>query len=183
MSEKYKVRDQSKLYFITFATIGWVDVFTRYQYCDILLESLRFCQKEKGLEVYAWCIMSNHVHLIVGSSAKNRLEDIVRDFKKYTSVHICRAIEANRQESRSEWMLSVFREAATQSSKHQKYMFWQNQYHPIELSGNKMMDQKLNYIHNNPVKARMVYEPEDYVYSSAVDYAGGTGLLDIMFIG
>ncbi|MEO9803947.1 MAG: transposase [Reichenbachiella sp.] len=183
MSEKYKIRDQTQPYFITFATTGWVDVFTRSQYADIFLDSIRYCQKEKGLEVYAWCIMSNHIHLIIGTTGKNKIEDIVRDFKKYTSVHICRAIANNKRESRREWMLSIFHQRARESSKHQKYAFWQNEYHPIELSDNRMMDQRLDYIHNNPVKAGLVYEPSAYVYSSAVDYAGGKGLLDLVMIG
>src|SRR5215216_5947569 len=101
MSEKYKIRDQDKLHFITFAVVDWIDVFTRQEYKDILLESLRHCQKEKGLEVYAWCIMSNHIHLIVGRSKEEiKLEDIVRDFKKFTSVQLCKAIESNASESR-----------------------------------------------------------------------------------
>ena len=65
MSEKYKVRNQDEQYFITFATVGWIDVFTRRCYVEILLESIRFCQANKGLEVYAWCIMSNHVHMML----------------------------------------------------------------------------------------------------------------------
>src|SRR5690606_36064550 len=66
IGEKYKIHDQSKLYFITFATVEWIDVLTRPLYKDIIVESLKFCQKEKGLELYAWCVMSNHMHMIVG---------------------------------------------------------------------------------------------------------------------
>ncbi|MEQ6119600.1 transposase [Reichenbachiella sp. MALMAid0571] len=178
MSEKYKIRDQSKLYFVTFATMAWVDALSRWYYKDIFLESIRYCQKEKGLEVYAWCIMSNHVHLILRSSGQRKPQDIIRDFKKYTSVHICKAIEENQQESRKEWMLWIFKRIAAKSNKHKKYAFWQNNYHPIELTGNKVMEQKLNYIHQNPVEERIVYRPEDYIYSSA----GGKGLLDVTMI-
>ena len=92
MSGKYKIRDQSRLYFVTFAVIEWIDVFTRQEYRDLLLDSLRYCQKEKGLEIYAWCIMSNHIHLIVGKEKESKIEEIVLDFKKFTSVKICRAI-------------------------------------------------------------------------------------------
>ena len=92
MSGKYKIRDQNRLYFVTFAVIEWIDVFTRQEYRDLLLDSLRYCQKEKGLEIYAWCIMSNHIHLIVGKEKEAKIEEIVRDFKKFTSVKICRAI-------------------------------------------------------------------------------------------
>lgn len=183
MSEKYKIQDQSRLYFVTFAVVGWVDVFTRREYRDILIESLVYCQKEKGLEIYAWCIMSNHIHLIVGRSGEPKIEEIIIDFKKFTSVHVCRAIENNSKESRREWLLELFSSAALQSKKHVKYHFWQNEYHPIELNTNEMMDQRLNYVHNNPVEAGIVEKAEDYMYSSARDYTlDRKGLLDIKFI-
>lgn len=182
MSEKYKVRDQDKLYFITFSVVQWIDVFSRAEYRDLLLESIRHCQKNKGLEVYGWCIMSNHVHFILGRCGQENLQDIIRDFKKYTSVQIVKAIEENQNESRREWLFWMFRKLAEKSKKHQKYCFWQNEYHPIELTDNEMMEQKLDYIHQNPVEAGLVYEPEHYIYSSALDYGGGKGLIDIKFI-
>lgn len=126
--------------------------------------------------------MTNHIHLIIGRNSENKIEDIIRDFKKYTSVAITRVIKENEQESRKEWLLWMFRKLAEKSSKHQKYCFWQNEYHPIELSSNHLMQQKLDYIHSNPVVEGIVREPQDYVYSSAIDYAGGKGLLKINFI-
>jgi len=180
MSEKYKVLNNEMPYYITFATEGWVDVFTRETYSLIVLEFLKFCQREKGLIIYGWCLMSNHLHMIVGTKGMFGIEEIIRDFKKYTSVHICRAIEANAFESRR-WMLDIFRAAAQESRKHRKYKFWQNEYHPVELSSNAVLDQKLDYIHENPVKARIVETAEDYLHSSARDYAGLKGLLDIEF--
>ena len=81
--EKYKVRDQDLPYFIIFATEEWVDVFTRPLYQDILLESLRFCQQNKGLIIYSWCLMTNHIHMIVGQKGEFKIEEIIRDFKKY----------------------------------------------------------------------------------------------------
>ena len=182
MSEKYKVRDQEKLYFVTFSVVQWIDVFTRPVYKDILVENLKFCQKEKGLEIYAWCIMTNHIHLIVGRNSKQKIEEIIRDFKKYTAVVLCKAIESNPQESRREWLLWMFRKLAEKSKKHQKYCFWQNEYHPVELSSNHLMEQKLDYIHNNPVEAGFVSDPEYYIYSRAIDYAGGKGLIEVEFI-
>jgi REP element-mobilizing transposase RayT len=127
--------------------------------------------------------MTNHVHLIVGKEGEDDIEDIVRDFKKFTSVQICKAIESNLTESRREWMLELFKRAGGESGKHTKYMFWQNDYHPVELSTNLLLTQKLDYIHNNPVTAGIVDKAEEYLYSSARDYYGsGKGLLDIMFI-
>lgn len=119
MSEKYKVLGQDSPYFTTFAVEGWVDVFTRPMYKEIVLESLRFCQREKGLIVYAWCLMTNHIHLIVGRNKERSIDSIVRDFKKYTSVRVCKAIENNRLESRRDWILkNVFR-----SSGHYTYLY------------------------------------------------------------
>jgi len=182
MSEKYKIRDQDNLYFVTFAVIQWIDALSRPIYKDLLIESLKFCQKEKGLEIYSWCIMSNHIHLILGRHGEEKMEDIVRDFKKFTSVRMIKEIEQNHQESRKEWMLWMFRKLAEKSSKHTKYCFWQNEYHPIELADNQMMQQKLDYIHQNPVTEGLVDEPAYYPYSSARDYAGIKGLLPIKFL-
>ncbi|WP_207432025.1 REP-associated tyrosine transposase [Sabulibacter ruber] len=182
MSEKYKVRDQEKVYFITFAVVGWADVFTRREYKDIVVESLQYCQLKKGLQIYAWCIMSNHLHLALSTEGTITLSDIIRDFKKYTSVALLRAIQENIQESRKEWLLHLFKTAAEGSSKHQKFQFWQNQYHPVELSSNEKQQRCLDYIHHNPVEAGLVREAADYIYCSAIDYAGGTGLLKINFM-
>jgi putative transposase len=180
MSEKYKVRDQERLYFITFAVEGWIDVFTRQQYKDIVIDSLRFCQKEKGLIIYGWCLMTNHIHLIVGRTVEHRIEEIVRDLK---NLLLCRSVapfESNMQESRRIWMLRLFKSAGLDSKKHINYKFWQNEYHPVELNTKEMMDQKLEYIHDNPVKEGIVERPEDYIYSSARDYTGRKGLLNIV---
>jgi len=93
--------------------------------------------------------MSNHLHLVLGTTGQQQLQDIVRDFKKYTAVALVRAIVANEQESRKAWLLEIFKKAAKISNQHQKYQFWQNQYHPVELSGNDKQQRCLDYIHNN----------------------------------
>ena len=182
MSVKYKIRDQTKLHFVTFAVVEWVDVFTRSMYKDAVVESLKFCQKHKGLVVYAWCIMTNHVHLINSSLDGFRQEDNLRDLKKHTSKQLIAKIMENPQESRKNWMLWLFKEAGRKNSNNKNYQFWRQDNHPIELSTNQLMDQKLAYIHNNPVEAGIVDEPESYLYSSARDYAGRAGLNEINFI-
>src|SRR4051794_33460783 len=103
MGRKYKIRDQEKIYFVTFTVVNWIDVFVRDTYRNIFIDSLKFCQEHKGLEIYAYCLMTSHVHLIIGSKAENNLEDIIRDFKSYTSHHIRKEIEENNIESRKEW--------------------------------------------------------------------------------
>lgn len=93
------------MYFITFAVVEWVDVFTRKEYPNLVVESLQYCQKEKGLIIYTWCLLSNHLHLIISDQEGFTLSDILRDFKKFTSSSILKAIENNAQESRRNWML------------------------------------------------------------------------------
>ena len=119
----YKIRNKEEIHFITFAVVEWVDVFTRKQYRDIVIDSLRHCQKEKGLILYAWCIMSNHVHLMAAAK-ENNLSDILRDFKKFTSKQIITAIQDNEQESRKEWMLSIFKQQGEKNSRNSEYQFW-----------------------------------------------------------
>ena len=181
MSTKYKIKDQEKLYFISFSVVYWIDVFIRNEYKSVLLESIEYCQKNKGLEVFGWCIMTSHVHMIISTSDKN-IEDIVRDFKSFTSTTLRKSITQHPQESRKEWILWMMQRAGVKNGNNKDYQFWQQSYHPIELWDNYMMQQKLDYIHQNPVDAGFVDKPEHYVYSSARDYAGENGLLDIKLI-
>ena len=158
----YKIRNKKEIHFVTFAVLEWVDVFTRKEYRDILIESLKFCQKEKGLLLHGWCIMSNHIHLI--ASAKNEnLSDLLRDFKKFTSKQIIAAIEKNMSESRREWMLKIFLEQGSENIRNKTYQFWRQDNQPQELYSPKFLFQKLNYIHNNPVVSGIVEKPALFV--------------------
>jgi REP element-mobilizing transposase RayT len=100
MSRKYKFKNPEGVYFVSFAVQGWVDALTRSEYKDILIANLDFCQKNKGLEIFAWYIMTNHVHLMIRAKKGYLLQDILRDFKKFTSKAIVKAIEENPVESR-----------------------------------------------------------------------------------
>ncbi|WP_133273003.1 REP-associated tyrosine transposase [Hymenobacter radiodurans] len=182
MSEKYKIQDSQKLYFVSFATVSWIDVFTRRLYNDIFVDSLRYCQQHKGLELYAWCLMTNHAHLII-SSAHDNLSAILRDLKRHTSKSILKAIQENDQESRREWMLWMFGRAGQRNAHNEQYQFWQQDNHPIELHSYQLQRQRLDYLHRNPVVAGFVDVPEDFLYSSARSYADRPGLLDVLFIG
>ena len=181
MSERYKVRDSQQLYFVSFATVNWIDVFTRRLYNDIFVDSLRYCQQHKGLELYAWCLMTNHAHLIISSEAEN-LSGILRDLKRHTAKEVLRAIEENGQESRREWMLWLFERAGQHNAHNTKYQFWQQSNHPIELPSTDLRQQRLAYLHRNPVAAGFVDTPEDFLYSSARNYAGRPGLLEVLLI-
>jgi len=170
------------IYYLTTTVVEWVDVFTRPVYRDIIVEALKYCQKEKGLILYTWCLMSNHLHWIASAKDDFNLLDIIRDFKKYTSKKIVAEIGNNPQESRKKWMLAIFKNAIIENPKNKYYKFWQDANEAKELISNNFIDQKINYIHNNPVVAEIVKSPEDYIYSSASNYADEDGLLDVVVI-
>jgi putative transposase len=169
MGRKYIFHEHDQLYFVSFATVNWIDVFVRRIYCDIVVDSLKYCIENKGLELYAWCIMSSHVHLII-STEKGNLSDILRDLKRHTSKTILKTIAENIQESRREWLLWMFERAGKRNANNEQYQFWQQNNHPIELSTHAMMVQRLDYLHNNPVESGAVDYPPNYLYSSAKDY-------------
>lgn len=181
MSEKYKFNNPDGIYFETSTITGWVDLFTRFDYCQIILDSLKYCQENKGLVIHAWCIMPSHLHMIISRNGDPLLSEIIRDFKRFTSVEIIKTIK-NINESRKNWMLELFSVAADKINRVEKYKVWQDGNHPVELDSNVILDQRLDYIHENPVKAGFVWLAEQYVYSSAIDYADGKGLLDIDLI-
>ena len=156
MSTKYKFRDPDGIYFVTFAVVGWVDVFTRRIYREILIDSFKYCQASKGLVIHARIIMSNHVHMIISRNGKFKLEEIMRDMKKFTSYKILGAIMDNKTESRREWMLDMFEAQGTKNSNNTKFQFWRQDNHPVLLDTNQMMDERLDYLHNNPVKDKLL---------------------------
>jgi len=179
MSRKYKFRNPEAVYFVSFTTVNWIDVFTRREYKEILVDSLNYCIKNKGLVVYAWVIMSNHVHLVI-EGRNVALENVLRDMKKHTANEILKAIKNNQQESRKEWMLWMFERAGKSNPNNTKYQFWQQHNHPLELTRHAFgIDSAINYIHENPVKSGFVDHPQDYPYSSAIDFASGKGKVNI----
>ena len=175
----HKIFDQTGLYYLTFTVVGWVDVFSRKKYKDILIENLKFCIQNKGLILFAYVIMSNHMHLIVRTESEKGLSSIIRDFKRHTSRKILEAIEQSKQESRKEWMLELFREHGGNNIRNKDYQFWKQDSQPIELNTPNWIHQKLDYIHLNPVVSGIVEEPEHYVYSSARNYSGMPGLIEV----
>ena len=180
MSTGYQIKNQEGLYYLTFQVINWIDIFTRQIYRDIIIENLKYCQQNRDLQVFAYVIMSNHVHIIVNSS-EGKLSDTIRDFKKYTSRIIIENIKASN-ESRKEWMLNLFKFAASKHARNENYQFWTHENHAIELKTPNFINEKVQYIHNNPVKAGIVEKPENYLYSSARNYADMDSLLDVILI-
>ncbi len=165
MSELRK-SNYNSVFFITLSVVSWVDVFTRKAYCDEIVKNIQYCQKHKGLELYAYVFMSNHMHWLAGQK-EGRLNYLLRDFKSYTAKQLLTMIYDSPEESRRDWMKIVFQYNAKFQRQNAANMFWQKTNHPIDCYNTKILLQKLNYIHLNPVRAGLVTEQEHWWYSSA----------------
>lgn len=179
MSDRYRITDQHALYFITITIVGWIDVFARKEQKIIIVDSLKHCQQNKGLVIYGWCLMPSHLHIIGAANGVSGISDMLRDFKKFTSKAIIRQIKEGR-ESRREWMLQQFSDACSHLKGEQEYKVWQDSNQAKIIYSTKFFYEKLNYIHNNPVEEMLVVKPEDYMFSSARNYAGLDYLLEIV---
>ncbi|WP_224746697.1 transposase [Mucilaginibacter rigui] len=133
MSELRKA-NSDRPFFLTLPVVGWIDVFTRNDYCDEFIRNLEYCRKNKGLKVYAYCIMSNHIHLIAAHN-DGKLPDVIRDLKSYTAKRIIERISNNLQESRKEWLLYLFNFLRTIPAK------------TAHISFGKKQVSQLNYTH------------------------------------
>lgn len=152
-------------YFITCTIVGWVDLFTRDRYCDIITESLRYCMINKGLKVFEYVIMPSHVHIIC-QQLDGKLADVIRDFKSFTAKEILKAIN-EPGESRREWLLEMFSQSAKRIQQNKDFMVWQKTNHPIELSLPSVYDQKVEYLIMNPITSGYVTDETAWKYSSA----------------
>ncbi len=179
--DRYFIRDQQALYFITPTMINWLDVFIRPEYKYVIVDALNYCVNNKGLNIFAWCLMTSHMHLVVSSNEPHRLSDTLRDFKKFTATTIIKMIKEG-PESRRQYLLNQFEDAGLSDKRITKYKFWQESNHAVELDQFKpeITDQKINYIHYNPVEAGIVSYPVDYLFSSARDYADIKGLVKVI---
>jgi putative transposase len=177
---RYQVLDENGLNFVTMTVVDWIDLFTRPVYSDIIVDSLRFSQEKKGMIVCAYVIMPSHLHLILYAEKPERLSKLIREFKSYTAKQILKYIKNKRNiESRRRWLLHHFSFNSKVNKTKGNFQVWQQGSHPIYLYSPLVIRQKLNYIHNNPVKAKMVHVPEGYVFSSASNYITGKGVLNV----
>jgi putative transposase len=179
-AEGYKIRNQGATHYLTFTIEGWIDLFSRKIYKDALLESMSYCRSNKNLQVHAYVIMSNHVHVIWTAKDEN-LSDIIRDFKTFTSKLFIKLI-VESPESRREWLLHMFKFYARKTSANKEFKLWTNDNHPIEIVGQDFFHQKLSYIHLNPVRAGIVNEEKEYIHSSATNYASINSIFEIDFL-
>lgn len=181
MSDKYKIRNKEKPYFLTMTVVDWIDLFTRPNHKLLIVNSLKFCMENKGLTVFAWCLMPSHLHCICRADGELTLSDILRDFKTFTSKNLVTQVY-EEGESRRKWLLDKFSEACSHLKGKRNYKVWQDGNMAKEIYSTSFMYEKLEYIHNNPVKDLIVEKPEDYLFSSARNYAGLDSLMDVFVL-
>jgi REP element-mobilizing transposase RayT len=165
MSEARKT-SPNDLYFVTLTVVGWINLFDREIYKEILVKNLKHCQIKEGLEVFAYVIMSNHLHLVC-RRVDSDLTELLGRFKSYTSKQFLKEIQNSPEESRRDWLLFLFKKFANMNKQYKGFHIWQYTNHPILLYTNSVIDQKIDYIHNNPVRAGIVTDASSYYYSSA----------------
>ena len=172
MRSRYKIAELESPHFITCTTVGWLPVFTRQKYLDIITASLSFCRQQKGLRLHAYVILDNHLHLVV--SADN-LSQVIRDFKET----YCQRNPGGRPQDNKQWLLKQFEFFKSGHKGESQHQVWQEGVHPQAITTEDMLRQKLDYIHYNPVKIGLVDRPEDWRYSSARNYLGQAGVMEI----
>ncbi|MBV9988034.1 MAG: transposase [Chitinophagaceae bacterium] len=165
MSELRKA-NYDAIFFVTLTVVSWIDVFTRKDYCEEIVKNLQYCQQHKGLELYSYVIMTNHIHLLAAQK-DGELNRVLRDFKSYSAKQLLGMILNNEKESRKDWMKIVFQYNAKYKRQNAEYMFWQRNNHAIDCFSSGVFEQKRRYIRQNPVRAGFVEEPEHWWYCSA----------------
>jgi len=167
-------------YFITFNTVDWVDVFIRPVYKQVIVHTLNHFIDNKGLIVHAWCLMTNHLHMVIQAKEGHVIAEIEKEFKSFTTTKILEAIDTE-PEARKEWMLKRFENFGNILGLLKKYHVWQSSSSPafIDLKRTDILIEHFSFIHENPVRDRFVDTAADYPYSSARDYAGMKGLVKI----
>lgn len=179
---KFAYQEHDRCYFLTLNVVDWVDVFIRPVYKNVIVDSLNYFTEKKGLVIHAWCLMSNHLHLLAYTKQDYDWPNICRELKRFTTQEVLATL-SNEQEPdcRRQWMMERFESPVNVTRQLAKYHFWQDGFHPelCKLNDPATVLQKIEYIHQNPVRALIVDKPESYIYSSARDYNGRQGLVKI----
>ena len=170
MSSKYKFVDKAGIYFTTSTIVDWVDLFTRDIYRNILLDSLRYCQQNQGLRIHPWVLMPSHLHMICSAKEGHELGKTLRNCKAFTAMQLIDALIKHSHESRRKWILERFEKSGKASSINHRFQCWQHENHPFLLNNAITYGQRLNYLHENPVRAGFVTAPEYWQHSSAKEY-------------
>jgi REP element-mobilizing transposase RayT len=165
MRSRYRVHHPDGAHFVTCTIVEWLPVFTSSPCCDIVVKSLEHCREHKGLRIYAWVILDTHCHAIL---AAPDLAAVLRDLKSFTAREIIGQLRAEGRE----WLLNQLRHYRD-AQKPNTYQVWQEGSHPQAIMDDRTMEQKLEYLHNNPVKRGWITAPEHWCYSSAHEWLGG----------
>jgi REP-associated tyrosine transposase len=163
---RYRINSPDLPHFVTSTVVEWLPIFTSEAYCDILVRSLLYCRHHKGLKIYAWVILDNHIHAIL---AAPKLSRAIADFKKFTAHELLAKLEAEGRD----WLLNQLRFYRAKHKGISDHQVWQEGVHPQSIPSDAIMFQKLQYLHNNPVKRGLVASPEHWRYSSAHEWAKG----------
>jgi len=172
MRTRYTIREPDHPYFITCTVVNWLPLFTRKPYFDLLIDALQFCRQHKDLKIYAYVILDNHLHLVVAGPG---LADTIRDFKSYTAKRLIALLGQDQKT----WLLNQLKYYKQPTKTKSEYQVWQEGFHPQQIISQEMLQQKVDYLHHNPVRAGLVERPEDWVYSSARHYAGGQVIMEV----
>ena len=156
---------------MTCTMLHWIPVFTRRETVLILLDSLAYLIRD-GLKLYAYVILENHLHLIARSDQVDR--DMAR-FKSYTAKKLIRFLGENNVKTILD-QLAFYKKA---HKAERAFQFWQEGVYPEWIQDGTMMRQKVEYIHRNPVERGYVDRPERWRYSSARNYLGEDGLVEV----
>lgn len=168
---RYKITSPESPHFITLTVLHWIPVFTRPETVNILLDSLRFFASQ-GMKIYAYVVLENHCHFVLQS---NKLDRDIARFKSYTAKQLIQYLAQNNVKQILD-QLAFYKKAHKDD---RAYQFWQEGVHPELIQSDEMMRQKVDYIHLNPVKRGYVDKAEHWRYSSARDYLGNSGLLEV----
>lgn len=172
LSSSYKVVEEMGVYFITSTILNWVPLFNNENYAKILIDSLKFSQLNKNLEIFYYVIMDHHFHALVRSP---KLSDVIRSVKGFTSHEILEDLKNNLKTE----MLNIF-ERYNKHKDRSTYQVWQEGFHPQLINSIEMLNQKIEYTHNNPVKRGLVERAEDWRYSSLNNKdRNGTIIIDL----
>ena len=156
--------NENQTHFLTITIIEWIDIFTKPQYFKIIIDSLKYCQKNKGLLLYEFVIMTNHLHLIAKAKEGNKLSQIISDFKKHTTREILKELEKDNRR----YILNLIKNSFAKKKDYQDQI-WQRENYPELIATEEFLNEKIKYIYNNPVRKEYVEKSEDWIYLSAVN--------------
>ena len=169
---RYKIYDENNPCFVTCTVLNWIPLFTRQQTQKIILDALEYRQRENGWRILAYVILENHLHMIVQSPHLKR--ELPR-FKSYTARQLIDYL----QDVNASRLLQQFASLKKQHKRDRKHQLWEEGSHPQEIIGQNMLRQKIEYIHQNPVKRGYVDKPEYWRNSSAGNYLGSGGVISV----